>query len=301
MANEQNPAIVSPNLPNVPFPGVAGSASEVRRMAAVRAVLIAIMILAMAVTPLLVPSFGGGSDSSTAYASFAGGTRTGDRSVAPQQNGNNNDNDDDDDDNDDGDNDDDDNDDGDNDDDDNNDNDSDDNDNGDDGDDNDNDSDGNDNVRIVVQSPRDSVNRPTKCFDTREVSTIQLGTGSYDVTVQVMPHSSFGQTTRMTLRALDPSSVPGPGSAGTLVDSVVFQLDAQAGCDGAAIGTLPNAVNLGIVYNVTSSVDKAKLQIVKLDGSSWTNVATVPDPTAGNPYVSATISSAGTYALIQKP
>ena len=116
-----------------------------------------------------------------------------------------------------------------------------------------------------------------------------------------MPHSSFNQTTRMTLRAIDPATVPAPGAAGTLVDSVVFALDAQAACDGEAIGTLPNTVNMGIVYNVVPAVDKSKLQIVKLEGSTWTNVSTVPDPVAGNPYVSTSIMSAGTYALIQKP
>jgi len=146
----------------------------------------------------------------------------------------------------------------------------------------------------------ESVNRPTKCFDTREVGVVQLGTGSYDVTVQVMPQSSFGQTTRLTLRRVDPSSVQAV-SGGTLVDSVVFQLDAQSSCDGAAIGTLPNNVNMGIIYNVTNAVDKSKLQIVHLEGTTWANVNTVPDPNPGNPYVSTTINMAGTYALIQKP
>ena len=128
---------------------------------------------------------------------------------------------------------------------------------------------------------------------------IQLGTGSYDVTVSVMPHSSLNQTTRLTLRSLDPSSVAAI-SGGTLVDSVVYQLDAQSSCDGAAIGTLPNLVNMGIVYNVTTPVDKSRLQIVRLEGGSWVNVDTVPDPVAGNPYVSTTINMAGTYALIQR-
>jgi len=253
-------------------------------MAAVRAVLIAIVILAMAVTPLVIPSFGASPESLTAYASFAGGSRTGDQTVAPQQAGDNNGGD-----------------------------------NGDNGGDNNgngnsnnngnsnhnsnknSNGNGNDNTRVVFRNPRESVNRPTKCFDTREVSTIQMGTGSYDVTVQVMPHSSFNQTTRMTLRALDPSSVPSTSAAGTLIDRVVFALDAQASCDGVAIGTLPNTVNMGIIYNVTNAVDKSKLQIVKLEGSSWTNVATVVDPVAGNPYVSTSIMSAGTYALFQKP
>jgi hypothetical protein len=52
---------------------------------------------------------------------------------------------------------------------------------------------------------------------------------------------------------------------------------------------------------VVPPVDKAKLQIVRWTGSAWENIATVPDPVAGNPYVSATINMAGTYALIQKP
>ena len=85
------------------------------------------------------------------------------------------------------------------------------------------------------------------------------------------------------------------------MDSVVFQLDAQSSCDGAAIGTLPNLVNMGITYNVTNAVDKAKLRIVRLQGGSWVNVDTVPDPVPGNPYISATINMAGTYALIQAP
>jgi len=162
---------------------------------------------------------------------------------------------------------------------------------------------GNDNTRVrhvVVRQPNESVNRPTKCFDAREVGVVQLGTGSYDVTVTVMPHSSFNQTTRLTLRPLDPSSVQAV-TGGTMIDSVVFQLDAQSSCDGAAIGTLPNLVNLGIIYNVTNAVDKTKLQIVRLEGSSWVKVETVPDPTPGNPYVSATVNMAGTYALIQVP
>ena len=81
----------------------------------------------------------------------------------------------------------------------------------------------------------------------------------------------------------------------------MFQLRAQSSCDGADINPLPNLVNLGITYNVPAAVDKSKLQIVLWNGSSWTNVDTVPDPVAGNPYVSGTINTAGTYALIQKP
>jgi hypothetical protein len=130
------------------------------------------------------------------------------------------------------------------------------------------------------------------------------------VTVTVMPHSSLNQTTRLTLHSVDPSTgqpphsvLPGtvPALPGSLVDSVMFDLDAQSSCDGEDINPLPNLVNLGIVYNVPVAVDKSKLQIVRLEGGSWTNVDTVPDPVAGNPYVSATVNMAGTYALIQRP
>jgi len=159
---------------------------------------------------------------------------------------------------------------------------------------------GNDNRGAAPSRRFESVNGVTKCFDTREVGVIQLGTGSYDVTVQVFPHSSFGQTTRMTLRPLDPATQPAV-TGGTLLDSVIFQLDAQSGCDGAAIGTLPNNVNMGITYNVPNTVDKSKLQIVMLQGGSWVNVTTVPDPNPGNPYISTTINTAGTYAVIQRP
>jgi len=157
---------------------------------------------------------------------------------------------------------------------------------------------GNDN-RVVVNRPAESVNRPTKCFDTREVGVVQLGTGSYDVTVAVLPHSSFGQTTRLTLRPLDPATQPAV-TGGTLLDAVIYQLDAQSSCNGAAIGTLPNAVNMGITFNVPSTVDKSRLQIVHWTGSAWTNVDTVPDPNPGNPYISATIRDAGVYAVVQR-
>jgi len=254
-------------------------------MTAVRAVLIATIILGLAATPLVAPMFGGASSSNpTAYAAFTGGTGSDGHLLAgnlqkdnKNQNNNGNDNGG------------------------GNDNSNNNNDNNGNGNGNSNgngNGNGNDNVVVVIRRPNESFNRPTKCFDTRELGTIQLGRGSYDVTVQVMPPTSFGQTTRLTLRDLAVSSVPSPGN---LVDSVVFQLDAQSSCDGAHITTLPNTVNMGIIYNVTGTVDKSKLQIVKLEGSSWTNVATVVDPVAGNPYVSTSIMSAGTYALVQKP
>jgi len=268
-------------------------------MTATRAVLIATIILGLAVTPLVAPVFGGAtSDVTTAYAAFTGGTGLGDSvrspALANNNNGNNNNVNDNNNDN-------------------SNNNNSNSNNNNGNGNGNKNGNDnkkkhhngngngnGNDNV-VIVRHDSDSTNRPTKCFDTREVGVVQMGTGSYDVTVTVMPHSSFNQTTRLTLSKLDPASQPAI-TGGTLVDSVIFQLRAQSSCDGADINPLPNLVNLGITYNVPTAVDKSKLQIVLWQGGAWTPVAsTTPDPIAGNPYVSASVNTAGIYALIQKP
>jgi len=62
---------------------------------------------------------------------------------------------------------------------------------------------------------------------------------------------------------------------------------------------LSASVNLGITYRIPA--DRSKLQIVYLQGGSWTNVTTVPDPNPQNTYISATIDKAGIYAVIQKP
>jgi hypothetical protein len=78
--------------------GTDEHASEVRRMAAERAVLIAIIILALAVSPLAVPLLGGSSPGdATAHAALVSGGRA-DRAQAPALQDNDNDDGDDDDD-----------------------------------------------------------------------------------------------------------------------------------------------------------------------------------------------------------
>jgi len=147
--------------------------------------------------------------------------------------------------------------------------------------------------------PQGSVTGTTKCFDIQEVGLVQRGFGDGDVTASVPPDAGFSAITRISLHSLDPASVPPPPAGTTLVDSLVWTIDAQAGCDGPAIVSLPGGMNLGITYRIPS-VDKSKVQIVSLQGGSWQNVTTVPDPNPTNPYVSASITSAGTFALVQK-
>jgi hypothetical protein len=134
-----------------------------------------------------------------------------------------------------------------------------------------------------------------RCFSASETGGLFLDAPDYDVTITVV--NPLGSGTRLSLRAVDPASVPAVPAGSTLLDSAVWHLDAQVGCDGGGVGMLPAAVNNGFAYSV--SADKSKLQIVRLENGAWVEVTTVPDPS--KPYISATIQNAGTYAVIQKP
>ena len=138
----------------------------------------------------------------------------------------------------------------------------------------------------------------TRCYAAGESGAVVLDAPLYDVTVTVVPGVGFPSSTRLALRALDRAAVPAPPT-GTFLDAAVWQLDAHAGCDGAGIVMLPAPVNLAIRYDVAA--DKSKLQIVRLTGSQWVTVDTVPDPSPANPYISSTIQAAGTYAVVQRP
>lgn len=146
--------------------------------------------------------------------------------------------------------------------------------------------------------PRESVTGMTKCFDVGEVGVIQMAERDFDVTIAVVPNSNFGSVTRLTLNKVDPATVPAPPAGVTLLDSAVWSLDAQNGCDGGGISTLPSDVNLGIAYSVPA--DKSRLRIVRLEGGQWVEVNTVPDPSPTNPYISSTIRQAGIYAVVQR-
>jgi len=285
-------------------------------MTAVRAVLIAVTIFLLAASPLLLPVFGGASAQETiAYAARpigldAGSTAQDNNNNDNNNNNNNNGNDNNINDNNDNgnvnDNNDNNNNGNDNNGNDNNGNDNNGNDNNDNngngnGNGNGNDNNGNDNGGFQNGAPHvsaDSRTGTTKCFSPQEVGLIQRTMGDGDVTVSVPPDAGMIQVTRLTLHSVDPTTTT-PASGGTFLDSLVFQIDAQDGCDGAPIVQLSAPVNLGITYRIAA--DKSKLQIVYLQNGAWTNVTTVPDPAATNTYISATIDKAGTYAIVQKP
>jgi len=144
----------------------------------------------------------------------------------------------------------------------------------------------------------DSRTGTTKCFSVQEVGQIQRALGDGDVTVSVPPDAGMIQVTRLTLHSLGASEVPAP-SGGTFQGTLIFRIDAQDGCNGLPIAQLSAPVNLGVSWRILA--DKSKAQIVYLQNGAWTNVTTVPDPAATNPYISATIDKAGVYAVLFKP
>ena len=159
---------------------------------------------------------------------------------------------------------------------------------------------GNDNGGAPAPAPAPAPSGGTgasvdRCFSASETGGLFLDAPDFDVTITVV--NPLGSGTRLSLRTVDPASVPAVPAGSTLLDSAVWHLDAQAGCDGAGVSMLPAAVNNGFAYSV--SANKSKLQIVRLENGAWVEVTTVPDPS--KPYISATIQNAGTYAVIQKP
>ena len=139
----------------------------------------------------------------------------------------------------------------------------------------------------------------SQCFSAGSTGTVHLDLSGGAIDVRVVSAAPLPQDARIHLDAVDPATVPAPTGGATFLDSLVWQMQATSPCDGAAVGTLPGAVNLGIPYTITAN--KSKLQIVFLRNGAWEEVPTVPDPDPNHPYISATIHDAGTYAVIQKP
>ena len=166
---------------------------------------------------------------------------------------------------------------------------------------NDNNGNGNDNHhRVSHPSPPTPPRVPdvvSHCYGAGEVGAVSLTLPGGSVTLDVVPASSFPKVTGVSLTKVDPSSAP--GTPGARLDDVVFDLKAQDNCSGGALSELPADVNLGLAYSVAAN--KSALRFAAWDGSRWVDVPTVPDPSATNPYISATIRRTGTYTVYQAP
>jgi hypothetical protein len=138
-----------------------------------------------------------------------------------------------------------------------------------------------------------------RCFGPSETGELTLLLEGGSVAIRVV-NAGFPQGTWVSLDDIeDLSGIPGPPAGATMLDRMIWRVDAGNGCDGAAVNPLPAAVNLGVAYNV--SANKSKLQVVLLKNGVWQEVPTVPDPDPNKPYISATIQETGLYAVIQKP
>jgi len=138
-----------------------------------------------------------------------------------------------------------------------------------------------------------------QCFAAGASGELTLVLEGGSITIRVVT-PGLPQETWISLDDVeDLTGIPAPPAGASMLDRMIWRVDAGNGCDGAAINPLPGAVNLGIPYNV--SANKSKLQIVLLKNNVWQEIPTSPDPNPDKPYISATITETGIYAVIQKP
>ena len=121
---------------------------------------------------------------------------------------------------------------------------------------------------------------------------------SSDGTVSVTVYAGMPQGVRFRIRKpVDPGSVP--AVPGQRVDALLFELIAET-CDGQPLAKLPGEVNLGVRYTDgdAAGLNEANFKIARLDQSdnTWKDTAKqAPDPGAN--FVSATITDLGYYVV----
>jgi hypothetical protein len=119
------------------------------------------------------------------------------------------------------------------------------------------------------------------------------------VAVRVFP--SMSQSVKITLVSpIDAASVPPP--PGQKVDTLLFQVIAE-GCNGGPIPALAAEVNLGVHYTDAdaSGLNEANFTLARLDttANQWRPAQKQADDPAGN-FVSATITEMGYYVVYQR-
>jgi hypothetical protein len=263
-------------------------------MPALRAVLIASMIVFLAALPLAFPrEMGGASNLVTAYAAHAAGLSSGDKvqqrhpeKDADQKNRNDNQGDNNNNGNGNG------------------------NDNGngngndngndvDDGDDNSND---NDFPNRPVTGPASS-GAGSAAAQRCSTPGQEMVFTSNDGRVSVRVFSNMGSSVRISIRGpVDPASVP--AVPGRLADQLIYEVIAE-NCGGGNLSSLPNEANLGVHYSDgdVAGLTESSLKIAYLTNQGTPNAAwrdvdkQANDPPAN--YVSATITSLGYYSVHQ--
>ena len=119
---------------------------------------------------------------------------------------------------------------------------------------------------------------------------------SSDGTVSVRVYGTMPQGVRIVIRKpVDAGSVP--AVPGQQVDALLFEITAQT-CDGQSLARLPGEANLGIRYTDgdVGGLNEASFKVARVDSGAWKDVEKqAPDPGAN--YVSATIMDLGYYVV----
>lgn len=124
---------------------------------------------------------------------------------------------------------------------------------------------------------------------------------SSDGRVSVRVFASLGQSVKLSIRMpVDPDSVP--PAPGGVVGGLLFQVIAEA-CDGTPIPVLSSEANLGVRYSDgdASGRNESNFTLARLDTSAnqWRDVQKQANDPPAN-FVSATISEMGFYVLYQR-
>jgi hypothetical protein len=154
-----------------------------------------------------------------------------------------------------------------------------------------NDNEENENVEAAPPPPPPPPSEVSACLSAGQELKLQLPGGNVRVLV-------LGQNVQITLKKIDPSSVP--GTPGPRVDDLVWQLAASS-CGGAGLAQLPNEVNVGVDYlsGAVGGLNQANFTIAVLEGGQWSpSQKQAADPP--NTYVSATETRLGTYTVYQR-
>ena len=127
----------------------------------------------------------------------------------------------------------------------------------------------------------------------------QLGFNSSDGKVSVTVYSNMPQGVRIRIRKpIDAGAVP--AVPGQQVDALLFEVAAET-CDGGPLARLPVEVNLGVRYTDgdVGGLNEANFKIARVDAGAWKAVDKQA-PDAGANYVSATITDLG-YFVVHVP
>jgi hypothetical protein len=140
------------------------------------------------------------------------------------------------------------------------------------------------------QPPPPPPDQVAKCLGNGGSVTLDLPDGT-------ATFKAYQDNLHVDLAKVDPGSVPSPGN---LIGQIVFRLTVSP-CGGQSFGTLPGEANLGVSYSddAASGRDEGKLALMLFDGQRWTPAPKQATDPPHN-YVSATISAAGIYALVQQ-